>query len=111
MPTVLTDQGIALLVKSGAKEYIDNNKEDLLKLFLKEHKGVDHPYDIQQKAQDFMRAEMKGLDDVKDYAFRNSSHILDVVQVAGLYFRDIIMRHKGMDPDDEKYKKDKDKKA
>ena len=92
-PLSLTEKGLDLLECSGAREYIDKNKEGLLKSF----EDIDKPFDIQEGAEKLMQEKLREDDGVKEYAFRNGERMEDISDVAGIALRDIVFEHKGIE--------------
>ena len=64
-PVSLTDEGAILLKESGAGDYIEKNKEGLLRQF----ENITAPYDIQERAGELMTEKLRNNDTVKDFAF------------------------------------------
>ena len=91
-PISLTTDGTTLLKESGAEEYIERNKENLLKKF----KHVTEPYDIQKKAGDVMIEELVKDKNIKSFLYRNGEKMIDVADVASIALRDIVLEHKGI---------------
>ena len=91
-PISLTADGTALLKESGAEEYIEKNKENLLKKF----KDITEPYDIQKKAGEVMIEELVKNKDIKDFLYRKGGKMTDVADVASIALRDIVLKYKGM---------------
>ena len=92
-PLKLLDGGVALYKESGAEEYVEKNKEDLLKHF----EDIHEPYDIQQESVFLMLKELSKDKDIKNYVFNNAEDtIKDVADVAGIALRDIVLKHKGI---------------
>ena len=96
-PLNLTDKGTALLEESGAKEYIEKNKESLLKQF----EDMTIPYDIQKKAGEVMSEELEKDEGVKEFVFRKGEFMKDVADVAGIALRDVVLEHKGIEVNSE----------
>ena len=93
-PLTLLEKGITLYKESGAKGFVEKNKESLLKHF----EGINEPYDIQEKAVLLMLQELRKDRDVKNYVFNNAeSTIKDVADVAGIALRDIVFEEKGIE--------------
>ena len=92
-PVSLTEKGVLLLKESGAEEFVERNKNDLLKHF--EH--VDEPFDIQEKSLEIVEQELRKDKKVKEYLFQNGAKGMgEVVEVAGIALRDIVLEHKGI---------------
>ena len=92
-PVSLTVDGTTLLKESGAEEYIEKNKESLLKQF----EDITEPYDIQKKATEVMIVKMGNDKDIKDFVFRKGENMRDVVYVASIALRNVVLEHKGID--------------
>ena len=91
-PLVLTEKGEKVLEKSGAKKYIESNKENLIKGF--EH--IDIPLDIQEKAKHVMNEKLREDNAIKDYVFREGEDMDNLAMVAGIELRDIVFAYKGI---------------
>ena len=93
-PLTLLEEGVALYKESGAKEYIEKNREDLLKHF--EH--IDAPFDIQEEAMRLLFLKLREDEKVKDYVYRHPENsIKGVADVAGIALRDIVFEDKGIE--------------
>ena len=92
-PISLTADGTTLLKESGAEEYIEKNKESLLKQF----ESITEPYDIQKKAGEVMIEGLVKDKDIKDFVYRKGEKMIDVADVASIALRDIVLKHKGVD--------------
>ena len=90
-PIKLTDKGSVLLKESGAEEFIEKNKESLLKHF----EGVHEPFDIQTKALKVSEQELQKDRKVKEYLFQKGAKgVGEVAEVAGIALRDIVFKEK-----------------
>ena len=93
-PLKLLEGGVSLYKESGAAEYVEKNKEGLLKHF----KNIHEPYDIQQEAVWLLLKKLSKDKDIKNYVFNNAEDtIKDVADVAGIALRDIVLEHKGIE--------------
>ena len=96
-PISLTTAGTTLLKESGAEEYIERNKESLLKRF----KDIAEPYDIQKKAEVVMVEECMKNKGIKSFVYRNGGKMVDVASVASIALRDIILKERNIQTDNE----------
>ena len=93
-PLKLLEGGVTLYKESGAAEYVEKNKEGLLKHF----KNIHEPYDIQQEAVWLLLKGLSKDKGIKNYVFHNAEDTMkDVADVAGIALRDIVFEHKGID--------------
>ena len=91
-PLSLTDKGKALLIDSTGKDYIDLKYAK----FLKEIKGKNPktPYDVQELSKDLIsaRTSLDEFNDIKDFAFLKGISINVILEVLGIYLRDLLLK-------------------
>lgn len=92
-PLSLTKKGVALLEKSGAKQFIEHNRESLLEHFEK----IDTPFDIQEEAERIMKEKLRENNDIKNYVFSTGEDMDNLATVAGIELRDLVIKHKGIE--------------
>jgi len=94
-PIALTEKGRMYLEGSGLKEYIDETKDELRRLAVTEPDELETSYDIQNTAFDFFDSVL--FDDsfekvLKQYAYEQGISMNVLRRVAGIYFRDILLK-------------------
>ena len=92
-PMSLTERGEKFLEVSGAKEYIQNNLENLISKF----ETIEAPLDIQEKAKQVMAEKLRENNDIKAYVFREGEDMDNLAVVAGIELRDLVIKHKGIE--------------
>ena len=101
-PVGLTPKGKEALNKSGLKQYIDSNKDVLIKDCSKSF-NMETAYDVQGSAMQFFSNYKfpKAIETkLKNYAFKDGTSLDGMRTVAGIYFRDILLSERGFDPKD-----------
>ncbi len=100
-PTVLTERGTGVLVKSGAKEIVDANKQKILDKILADPKPTN-AYDAQEKT----RKVVEDMEDdpiflpIKDYAFKKGINLYAILGIIAVYFRDFVLEELGFKIED-----------
>ena len=93
-PVALTEQGTEFLKKSGAEEYIERNKESLLKQF----EGIDEPFDIQEKSLKVAGQELRKDKKIKAFLYQEGEKNMNrITDVTGIALRDVVLKHKGIE--------------
>lgn len=96
-PVSLTEEGISFAKESGIEKYIEDNYET----FIKEcNFDLDNPYDIQETAFDFFishKFEEAFSKKIKTYVYSNGASLDVARRIAGLHFRDTIMKKNDID--------------
>ncbi len=90
-PLSLTDKGRLLLEKSGGLNYINNNKSLLInEIKLRKPKSA---YDVQELAKDVITDHTAGdkFIPLKNYLYQNGLDLAIIVNVMGIYLRDITL--------------------
>ncbi len=102
-PISLTPKGQRFLEQSGIKQFIDDNKEDLMRQ-CDSHQTMTTPYDVQQMAFAFFDdialpedIEIKA----KNVAFSNGVSLGELRRTGGIYFRDICLDALGFELHDD----------
>lgn len=101
-PVSLLDKGWEVLEKSGLKEYIDSESNNLFTNCKEKHE-LDNPYDVQEAAFNFFD-ELK-FDTVMENKLKNTSFEYDmsmnvIRRIGGIYFRDICLKRLEMKSED-----------
>jgi hypothetical protein len=100
-PVKLLPKGVDVLEKSGLKEFIDNNKENLTKKCASKN-NLSNQYDIQEAAfdcfdtLDFGDFELK----LKEASYNYGMSIETIRRIGGIYFRDILLSENKFTPED-----------
>lgn len=96
-PIGLTDKGKKFLIDSGLQEFIDENKDELVRQ-CEPHETMATPYDVQQMAFAFFD-DLALPDDVenkmKTVAFDHGVSLAELRRTGGIYFRDICLEMLG----------------
>jgi hypothetical protein len=101
-PITLLPKGQKILVESGLKQYIDQNRDNLL-AECKTANSMANPYDIQTTAFEFFDAMLfdRDFEDrLKTAAFKNGVTIDVVRRVGAIYFRDVCLEKLGFKLED-----------
>lgn len=90
-PKNLTEVGIKMLNESGLKDFIDANKDELIKKV--ESNKPQTNYDIEQSAINAMLplAGDTRLNKIKEYVFQNGKDLTMMLIASGIYLRDLII--------------------
>lgn len=99
-PISLTDRGSKVLTESGGKSFIDNNY-----LELKEKVELSNPktsYDIQESSKEVVSSlkDDDRINTIKEYLFKEGLELDNLVEVLGIYLRDLILKEKNIDISD-----------
>ena len=88
-PMRLTEEGEKVLNSSGCRQYLEDNKEDLLRQF----DDIKTPFDVEEKAKDIIRSSRKDMDRYidKDFMHDDGKSFDDVVFVLGIELRDMVL--------------------
>lgn len=100
-PINLTATGEKWLVESGLKQYIDTNKEMLIKFCME--KQESNPYEVQKhifKLWDDMDFDKGFEDNLKQFAFSKGTTMLVVRRVGAIYHRNLCLERFGMSRED-----------
>jgi len=91
-PLSLTDKGKALLIDSTGKDYIDLKHAKFLKEI--KSKNPKTPYDVQELSKDIIsaRTSLDEFNDIKDFAFSKGISINVILEVLGIYLRDLLLK-------------------
>jgi hypothetical protein len=102
-PIGLTKKGKKFLQESGLREFIDENKDELMRQ-CDSHKTMATPYDVQQMAFAFFddlalpdEIEVK----MKNVAFNHGVSLGELRRTGGIYFRDICLDALGFELEDD----------
>ncbi len=102
-PIGLTGKGKKFLEESGLQEFINDNKEELMRQ-CDSHQTMATPYDVQEMAFAFFD-DLALPDDVevkmKNVAFNHGVSLGELRRTGGIYFRDICLETLGFHVDDE----------
>lgn len=94
-PLSLTDKGKAVLLDSSGKDYIEKNKDVLLKQI--KERSPKNAYDVQEYSIDIIKSKTQ-LDDfnpIKNYAFKEGLDFDLVIKILGIYLRDFALIDNG----------------
>lgn len=99
-PISLTDKAKAVLLDSGGKDYIDSKKGDFLKEIKSEKPKT--AYDIQELAKKVIekRTGHDEFNTIKEYAFNNALKLDLLLEIFGIYLRDIALSELGFKVED-----------
>ncbi len=99
-PLSLTDQGKAVLLDSHGKEYVDQNKQMLINEI--KNKAPNSAYDIQEFSREIieLHSDDKSFVPIKDFAFLRGEKLKYIIDVLGIYLRDITLKELGFDISD-----------
>lgn len=87
----LTESGLKVLVESGGKKFIDDNKDKLLKYIFDQNPPT--LLDIQELSKDSLLSE-KGNQEfipIKEYVYNGGLIFDDVIKALSLYLRDLAL--------------------
>lgn len=96
-PLTLTDQGKVVLLDSHGKDFVDENLDKLIKEIRQYH--PKSAYDVQEISRKVIE-ENSSTDEfipIKDYTFAKGKNLKDVIEVIGIYLRDIALKELGFD--------------
>lgn len=99
-PVDLTDYGKTVLDNSAGKTFIDDNYQEL-----KEKVELSNPqtsYDIQEESRkviEVLKDDIR-LNTVKEFLFKEGMEWENIVEVLGIYLRNLILEEKNIDPKD-----------
>ena len=99
-PIALTEKGKRLLMESGLGDYIDDVKGELIRLIQDDIDITETAYDVQELAFDFfdnVRFDYQFEKTLKQYAYESGVSLQLLRRVAGIYFRDILLKHKNLE--------------
>lgn len=90
-PLSLTDKGKAVLLDSRGKDYIDSRKNKFLEEIKSEKPKT--AYDVQELAKKVIekRISYDEFNDIKEYAFKNALKLDLILEILGLYLRDLVL--------------------
>lgn len=90
-PLGLTDKGKSLLLDSHGKDYIDTNKDMPIKAI--KSKNPKTAYDVQELAREIIKNHSNNDDFnlVKDFIYKQGLSLDTVIDVMGIYLRDIAL--------------------
>lgn len=99
-PLGLTEKGKALLIDSKGKDYIDLRKNEFLKEI--KSKNPKTAYDVQEMSKLVIKSRTKcdEFNSLKDFAFRKGLSIDVILDVLGIYLRDIVLKELGFKDSD-----------
>lgn len=99
-PVDLTERGTKVLNESGGKTFIDNNYEELKRKV--EDKTPKTSYDYQEASKEIVQTlkEDERINGIKEYLFKEGMEIQDIMDVLGLYLRNLILAEKNISTDD-----------
>ncbi len=94
-PLNLTEKGKAMLLDSSGNDYIDKNKETLVDAV--RSKSPKTAYDIQELARKVIeeRSNDDAFNPIKEFAFKNGHRLELLIDIMGIYFRDIALKEMG----------------
>lgn len=106
-PLNLTEKGKALLLDSSGKDYIDSKKDDLLKEI-----ELAHPktaYDVQELTRSVIEKHINEdeFNKIKEFAFKKGLKLDVILDVLGIYLRDLALPKLGFKINDIKIKETK----
>lgn len=90
-PKTLTDAGKQMMKDSGLEDFINQNKEELMKKVNETKPKTE--YDIEQNSSNIMLSLSNDsrINQIKDYAFKNGKDLNLMLMASGLYLRDIVI--------------------
>ena len=100
-PIKLLSKGVEILDKSGLKEYIDKQKEQLREK-CQSVKTLDNQYNIQESAFEcFDKLDFGDFDSkLKEIAFKYGMSVETIRRIGGIYFRDFLLTEHNFTPED-----------
>jgi hypothetical protein len=105
-PVSLTERGNNVLNDSGGKKFIDDNYAELKGNV--ETKKPATSYDIQEMSRQVVEElkEDTRINPIKEYLFKEGMEISEILDVLGIYLRDLILKEKNISTEDiDKYVK------
>lgn len=99
-PVSLTERGEKVIEESTGKSFIDSNYAELKSLV--EDEKPKTSYDIQEVSHAivFLYKEDPRINSVKEYAFKEGLELDDILDIMGIYLRDLILKEKGIATED-----------
>jgi len=99
-PVSLTDRGTSVLQDSGAKKFINDNFEELMRKVNESNPQTS--YDVQERAREIVESLSNDvrINTMKDYLFKEGMDFSDLALVMGIYLRDKILENKGWKTED-----------
>ena len=99
-PVSLSDRGEELLNNSEAKQFVNNNLEELSKKV--EELRPKTAYDVQENSWKVLQdmSDDDRFNTLKEYLFQEGLKLEDLVTVMGIYLRDNILKNKGWNTED-----------
>lgn len=90
-PVSLTEKGKALLLDSKGNYYVDKNKDKLIVALKAENPKT--AYDVQELARKIVETHANDDDfaPIKEFVFKEGLELKDVLDVMGVYLRDIVL--------------------
>lgn len=90
-PLSLTEKGKALLLDCGGKDFIDNNKKNLIEAI-----NLHHPktaYDVQELSRQVITEQSNddNFNAIKNFTYMEGLALETVINVLGIYLRDIAL--------------------
>ncbi len=99
-PLALTDQGKAILLDSKGKDFIDNKKSLLIDEI--KSKSPKTAYDVQEISKKIIENHSNDDDfnSIKDFVFFKGERLENLIEVMGIYLRDIALKELGFNISD-----------
>lgn len=99
-PLTMNKKGEELLKDSGAKDFVDKIKADLIAKIRK--KKPKSAYDVQELSVDIIKnyADKDEFIPIKDYVFKEGMDMEPIFTVSGIYLRDIALPELGFEYED-----------
>ena len=102
-PLHLTNKGLEILVESGAKKIIDNekNKRKIIDKIIKKSKPIN-AYDTQEKTKQVILGMVDNImfAPLKEYAFEKGIDVKIVLNVTAIYSREFVLKELGFKSED-----------
>jgi hypothetical protein len=99
-PLNLTDKGKVVLLDSKGKDYIDFYKNELMSDIKRANPKT--AYDIQELSKKVIqeKASNDSFIPIKDYAYKEGENLESIIEVMGIYLRDIVLKEWGFEISD-----------
>lgn len=106
-PRRLTEKGQNILGKSGIKEVVDGNRDNLLEMVKSKHPATAYDAElcVLEVVSDFIKSNEQLLNTIKEKTFALGETVEIVMFVGGIYFRDYALPKLGFNVGDVDKKK------
>jgi len=89
-PLSLTPVGKTMLQESGLKDFIDANKDELIKNVESQKPQTNYDAEAISRSVMLSLSDDPRLNTVKDYAFQNGKDLTMMLMAGGIYLRDMV---------------------